>query len=54
MEAKSFLLTMGLGLAAGAAVGLMAPKSCELRQATQKAARTVEHAAEKAASHMIP
>ncbi len=53
MEAKTFLLTMGVSLAAGAAMGLMVPKNAQLRQATQKAAHTVEQAVDKAASHIL-
>ncbi|MEE0095962.1 MAG: hypothetical protein UEU47_05870 [Oscillospiraceae bacterium] len=50
MEAKSFFMAMGLGAAAGTAVGMMLPRNREMqrlgRQAAQSATRKVNEAAD--------
>lgn len=44
MQVKSFLLTLGLGMAAGGAVALMLPQQSQVRKTAQKAVDTVEQA----------
>jgi hypothetical protein len=53
MEVRSFLWTMGLGMAAGAAVGMLVPKNSPLQKAADQAAHTVEQAADKAMTHLM-
>lgn len=38
MEAKTFFMAMGLGAAAGTAVGMMLPRNAELQQKGKQAA----------------
>ena len=42
MQVRSFLLTLGLGMAAGGTVALMLPRQSGVRRAAQKAAAAVE------------
>ena len=42
MKTKTFLLTLGLGMAAGGAVALMLPEQCTARKAAQKAVDKAE------------
>lgn len=42
MQVKSFLLTLGLGMAAGGAAALMLPQNSKARKTAQKAVNTVE------------
>ena len=48
MEMKSFALTMGLGVAAGAAAVLMLPRNNKARRVAQKAANSIENTVEDA------
>lgn len=42
MQVRSFLLTLGLGMAAGGAVALMLPQQSKVRKTAQKAVDSVE------------
>ncbi len=42
MQVKGFLLTLGLGMAAGGAVALMLPQQSKVRKTAQKAVDSVE------------
>ena len=42
MQAKGFLLTLGLGMVAGGTVALMLPQNCKARKAAQKAVDSIE------------
>ena len=42
MKATTFLLTLGVGMAAGGAVALMLPEQCSARKAAQKAVDKAE------------
>ena len=42
MQDKGFLLTLGLGMAAGGAVALMLPQQSKVRKTAQKAVDTME------------
>ncbi len=42
MQVKGFLLTLGLGMAAGGAVALMLPQQSKVRKTAQKAVDTME------------
>lgn len=48
MKVRSFLLTMGAGMAAGALGIMMLPKSSDAYRMTKQAAKTIQHEAEKA------
>ena len=48
MQVKSFLLTMGAGIAVGALGAMMLPKNSEVYQFTNDAASTIKQEAEKA------
>lgn len=48
MQVKSFLLTLGLGMAGGAAAAMILPKQPQVKQAVNKAADAVENAVETA------
>ena len=48
MQMKSFLLTMGAGIAVGALGAMMLPKNSEVYQFASDAADTVKQEAEKA------
>ena len=48
MQMKSFLLTMGAGIAVGALGAMMLPKNSEVYQLTNSAASTIRQEAEKA------
>ena len=52
MQGKSFLLTMGAGIAVGAMVAMMLPKNSEVYQFTNDAASTIKQEAEKAIQSM--
>lgn len=43
MKAKTFLLTLGLGMVAGSAVVLMLPEQCAARKTAQKAVNAAEN-----------
>lgn len=47
MQTGSFLLTLGVGMAAGATVMLMMPSQNKIRKAAQKAADAMENAVQK-------
>lgn len=47
MQVRSFLLTLGLGMAAGGAAMLLLPPQSPVKKTAQKAADTMEQAAEK-------
>ena len=53
MQVRSFLLTTGLSMAAGAAVVLMLPSHSTVRQAADRAAQNIECAVKKSASAML-
>ncbi len=53
MQMRSFFLSAGLGMAAGAAVILMLPTQSPVRQAANRAAKSVEQAVQKAADTML-
>lgn len=42
MQAKSFLITLGVGMAAGGAAMLMLPQGSKARKTAQKAVDTME------------
>ena len=48
MKVRSFLLTIGAGMAAGALGVMMLPKSSDAYRMTKQAAKTIQHEAEKA------
>lgn len=48
MQVKSFVLTLGLGMVAGAAAATVLPRQPQVRQAVTKAADSVENAVEMA------
>lgn len=48
MKMRSFLLTMGVGMAAGALGAMMLPKNSDAYRVTKQAAKALEHGAEKA------
>ena len=48
MQVRSFLLTMGAGVAVGALGAMMLPKNSEVYQFTNDAASTIKQEAEKA------
>ena len=48
MQVRSFLLTLGLGMAAGGTVALMLPRQSGVRREAQKAQRQAEEAAQAA------
>lgn len=52
MKSAMFLVTLGLGMAAGAVVSTMLPPSCEVKKAVNSAANTVENAAKKAVNSL--
>ena len=52
MQVKSFMLTMGAGIALGALGAMMLPKNSEVYQAAQAAADTIRTEAEKAIGSM--
>lgn len=47
MQAKTFLLTLGLGMAAGGAVALMLPEQSQARRTAQKAVNSMEQSVTK-------
>ena len=47
MQAKTFLLTLGLGMAAGGAVALMLPEQSQARKTAQKAVNSMEQSVSK-------
>ena len=49
MRSTGFLLTLGLGMAAGAMVTSLLPQNCEVKKAVDSAAEYLEQAAKKAA-----
>lgn len=48
MQVRSFLMTMGAGVAVGALGAMMLPKNSEVYKAANSAANTVKREAEKA------
>ena len=52
LNCKSFLLTMGAGIAVGALGAMMLPKNSEVYQFTNDAASTIKQEAEKAIQSM--
>lgn len=48
MKSTGFLMTLGLGMAAGAVALCMLPRDCEVKKAADKAADSIGHAAKKA------
>ena len=50
MRSTGFLLTLGLGMAAGAMVTSLLPQNCEVKKAVDSAAEPLEQAAKKAAN----
>lgn len=48
MKIRSFFLTMGVGVAAGALGAMMLPKNSDAYRMTKQAAKAIEHGAEKA------
>lgn len=52
MQVRSFLLTMGAGIAVGALGAMMLPKNSEVYQFTNDAASTIKQEAEKAIQSM--
>ena len=52
MQVRSFLLTMGAGVAVGALGAMMLPKNSEAYQFTNDAANTIKQEAEKAIQSM--
>lgn len=52
MQVRSFLLTMGAGVAVGALGAMMLPKNSEVYQFTNDAASTIKQEAEKAIQSM--
>ena len=53
MQMRSFLISAGLGMAAGAAAVLMLPTQSPVRQAADRAARSVERAVKRTADNMM-
>ena len=55
MQVRSFLLTLGLGMAAGGTVALMLPRQSGVRREAQKAAdaAAAEHAANEASCQLV-
>ena len=47
MQAKTFLLTLGVGMAAGGAAMLMLPQGSKARKTAQKAVDSVEQSMSK-------
>lgn len=47
MQVRAFLFTLGLGMAAGGAAVLLLPQQSPVRKTAQKAADTMEQAAQK-------
>lgn len=52
MQVKSFVLTMGAGIAVGAAAAIVLPKNRQVRQAVNMAADTIENAAVQAKDYV--
>lgn len=52
MEMKSFLVTMGVGIAAGATAALMLPRHSKVRKVAQSAADSVEDVISRASCCM--
>ena len=52
MKTACFLLTLGLGMAAGATVCAMLPQNCEVKKAVDSAAESLECAAKKAVNSL--
>ena len=52
MKSAGFLLTLGLGVAAGAMVCSMLPQNCEVKKAVDNAARSIEDAAKMAVNSL--
>ena len=50
MQVKTFLATMGVGLAVGALGAMMLPKNSEVYRMANSAAKTIQQEAEKAVS----
>ncbi len=52
MQIKSFLMTMGAGIAVGALGAMMLPKNSEVYQMANSAAKTIQKEAQKVADTM--
>ena len=52
MQVRSFLMTMGIGVAAGALGAMMLPKNSEIYKVTRDAANTIKSTAENAIDSM--
>ena len=52
MQTKTFFVTLGVGMAAGALGAMMLPKDSEVYKAAKNAAQTVKSEAEKAIDSM--
>ena len=52
MQVRSFLMTMGIGVAAGALGAMMLPKNSEVYKVTRDAANTIKSTAENAIDSM--
>lgn len=50
MQVKSFLATMGVGLAVGALGAMMLPKNSEVYRMANNAAKTIQQEAQRAVS----
>lgn len=53
MQVRSFLLTLGLGMAAGGMAALMLPQQSKARKTVQKAADRLEQTVSDAADSMM-
>lgn len=51
MKSTGFLMTLGVGMAAGAVVHRMLPHNCTVKKALDSAADSIETAAKKAVSN---
>ena len=54
MQVRSFLLTLGLGMASGGTVALMLPRQSGVRREAQKAADAVEQTITDAVQKLKP
>lgn len=52
MQVKSFLWTMGAGIAVGATAAMMLPKNKQVKQAVNSAANSIENAVSQARDYV--
>lgn len=52
MQVKSFIMTMGAGIAVGAAAAIMLPKNKQVKQAVSTAADSIENAVSQAKDYV--